>query len=40
MEKLGMTRRTDLDFDDPDYPPEDRRVIQYSLTREEWEKNQ
>ena len=39
MEELGMTRRSDLDFDDPDYPPEDRHVIQYSLTREEWEKN-
>ncbi|QZD87069.1 GNAT family N-acetyltransferase [Qipengyuania psychrotolerans] len=36
MEKLGMTRRKDLDFEDPDYPPEDRTVIQYSLTREEW----
>lgn len=37
MEKLGMTRRKDLDFEDPDYPPEDRTVIQYSLTKEEWE---
>lgn len=36
MEKLGMNRRKDLDFEDPDYPPEDRTVIQYSLTREEW----
>ena len=37
MEKLGMTRRKDLDFEDPDYPPEDRTIIQYSLTKEEWE---
>ncbi|MBY6219153.1 GNAT family N-acetyltransferase [Qipengyuania aquimaris] len=36
MEKLGMVRREDLDFDDPDYPPEDRRTIQYSLTKEQW----
>ena len=36
MEKLGMTRRKDLDFEDPDYPPEDRTIIQYSLTKEEW----
>lgn len=37
MEKLGMQRREDLDFDDPAFPPEDRRTILYSLTREEWE---
>lgn len=40
MEKLGMVRREDLDFDDPDYPPEDRRTILYSITREQWEKAQ
>ena len=39
MEKLGMVRREDLDFDDPDYPPEDRTTILYSLDREEWEKS-
>lgn len=37
MEKLGMVRRKDLDFDDPDYPPEDRTTILYSLTQEQWE---
>lgn len=36
MEKLGMERRTDLDFDDPAYPPEDRTTILYSLTAEQW----
>ncbi|MEP5937656.1 MAG: GNAT family protein [Erythrobacter sp.] len=39
MEKLGMQRRTDLDFSDPNYPPEDNPTIQYSLTREQWEQN-
>lgn len=37
MEKLGMVRRKDLDFEDPAYPPEDRMTIQYSLTKEQWE---
>jgi RimJ/RimL family protein N-acetyltransferase len=37
MEKLGMVRREDLDFDDPDYPPEDSMTILYSLTKEQWE---
>ena len=37
MEKLGMVRREDLDFDDPDYPPEDSMTILYSLTTEQWE---
>ncbi len=36
MEKLGMERRTDLDFSDPDYPPQDNPTIQYALTREQW----
>ena len=36
MEKLGMVRREDLDFDDPEYPPEDRTTIVYGLTRERW----
>ena len=40
MEKLGMVRREDLDFEDPEYPPEDRTTILYSLTKEEWEQNQ
>lgn len=37
MEKLGMVRRKDLDFDDPAYPPEDRTTILYSITNEQWE---
>jgi RimJ/RimL family protein N-acetyltransferase len=36
MEKLGMRRRTDLDFDDPAYPPEDRTTILYSLDAADW----
>ncbi|RIV76007.1 GNAT family N-acetyltransferase [Pelagerythrobacter aerophilus] len=39
MEKLGMVRRGDLDFDDPAYPPEDRRTILYSLTAEQWQEH-
>lgn len=37
MERLGMERRRDLDFDDPAFSPEDNPTIQYSLTREQWE---
>ena len=36
MEKLGMRRRKDLDFDDPAYPVEDRTTILYSLEAENW----
>ncbi len=36
MEKLGMERRPELDFADPDYPPEDNPTIQYRLTAERW----
>jgi RimJ/RimL family protein N-acetyltransferase len=36
MEKLGMTRRKDLDFEDPAYPPEDRTTILYSLAAKDW----
>lgn len=36
MEKLGMERREDLDFEDPAYPPEDRKTILYSLTARQW----
>ncbi len=39
MEKLSMVRRRDLDFDDPAYPPEDRRTILYSLTAEQWQEH-
>ena len=40
MEKLGMVRREDLDFDDPAYPPEDSMTILYSLDQEQWAKQQ
>jgi RimJ/RimL family protein N-acetyltransferase len=40
MEKLGMARRPDLDFADPNYPPESNPTIQYSLTRAQWESRQ
>lgn len=34
MEKLGMERRTDLDFSDPADPEP---IIQYAITRAQWE---
>ena len=37
MERLGMERREDLDFDDPRFGPDDNPTILYSLTREQWE---
>ncbi|MXO91390.1 GNAT family N-acetyltransferase [Pontixanthobacter aquaemixtae] len=36
MEKLGMVRRRDLDFDDPAYEAQDNPTIVYCLTRETW----
>ena len=36
MEKLGMTRRADLDYPDPDYPPEDNPTMVYQLARADW----
>lgn len=39
MEKLGMERRADLDFNDPTLPPEDSPTIQYAITRQQWESN-
>ena len=38
MEKLGMERRPELDFTDPKYGPGDSPTIQYSLTKDQWEK--
>lgn len=35
MEKLGMRRREDLDFTDPALPPDEQRLIQYAITRED-----
>lgn len=37
MERLGMVRREDLDFDDPRFGPADNPTILYSLDREAWE---
>jgi RimJ/RimL family protein N-acetyltransferase len=37
MERLGMTRAPELDFDDPDYPPEDNPTILYRIDRRAWE---
>lgn len=36
MEKLGMERRADLDFHDPQMPAAGNPVIQYALTAERW----
>ncbi len=37
MEKLGMARRPELDFNDPAMPPGYNPTIQYAITRDEWE---
>ena len=39
MEKLGMTRRDDLAFCNPEDPPEETPTIQYAITRAEWAKS-
>jgi RimJ/RimL family protein N-acetyltransferase len=36
MERLGMTRRADLDYSDPDYPPEDNPTMVYQLEAADW----
>ena len=36
MQKLGMVRRRDLDFTDPDMPADQNPLIQYSLSPEQW----
>lgn len=36
MERLGMQRRTELDYDDPRYENPWRRSIVYSITRAAW----
>ncbi|MCJ2184258.1 GNAT family N-acetyltransferase [Novosphingobium sp. 1949] len=35
MERLGMVRRPDLDYEDPLYPPEENPTIVFALTRED-----
>lgn len=37
MEKLGMRRLAELDYEDPDYPPEDNPTMVWGITREEWQ---
>jgi RimJ/RimL family protein N-acetyltransferase len=36
MERLGMVRRPDLDFDSPGFDPDDPQIIVYALERDEW----
>ena len=36
MERLGMVRLAELDYDDPDYPPEDNPTMVWGITREAW----
>ncbi|MBO9498372.1 MAG: GNAT family N-acetyltransferase [Novosphingobium sp.] len=36
MEKLGMRRLAELDYPDPDYPPDDNPTMVWGITREEW----
>jgi len=38
MEAIGLKRRADLDFYDPDYPPEENPTKVYVTTREQWER--
>ncbi len=40
MEKLGMERRPELDFADPEYPPQDNPTIVYRLTADRWRARQ
>ncbi len=37
MERLGMRRRADLDFESTDFEREGGTIIAYAITREEWE---
>ena len=37
MERLGMARREDLDFDNADFDPEDGRIIVYSIAKDVWQ---
>jgi RimJ/RimL family protein N-acetyltransferase len=36
MERLGMARRADLDYPDPDYPPQDNPTMVYQLDAGAW----
>lgn len=37
MERLGMMRRPDLDFDSDDFDADSGIIIAYSITRQQWE---
>jgi RimJ/RimL family protein N-acetyltransferase len=37
MEKLGMRRLAELDYEDPDYPPEDNPTMVWAIAREDWD---
>jgi hypothetical protein len=37
MERLGMMRLPGLDYDDPDYPPEDNPTVVWGLGRGAWQ---
>ncbi len=37
MERLGMRRRADLDFESADFDPDDPLIIVYSIDRRSWE---
>ena len=39
MERLGMTRREDLDFTDPRWGPDLNPTIVYAITQQEWQEN-
>jgi len=36
MKRLGMRRRTDLDFENADFDPDEPTIIVYSISPEEW----
>ena len=36
MQRLGMTRRAELDYSDPAYPPEDNPAMVWSLNRKDY----
>ncbi len=40
MEKLGMQRCADLDYDDPAYPPQDNPTKIYAMARADWRRRE
>lgn len=37
MERLGMRRESELDYPDPDYPPEDNPTIVFVIEKRDWQ---